>query len=486
MTAPLVRFAQGLAELRRRKESRPLDYVRWFRPQVAFLALDAPIKVIRAGNQIVGKTWAGVAETVWRCLGTHPHYPTKKPPIKVIVCNLNRQQSLAIQGKFAELLPKDELAKGCLYNAGTGWGANNPRIHFANGSQIRFVTDDQGPRSVAGATVDHVWVDEPCSPEMMRELRQRLTATAGSMAISLTPINGPVAHIEAMIADGEAVEVHAPLCLETLTYDGTDELRTLPDGTVCDEVWIKRRREKESPLWAGIVLDGDWAVKSIGALFAPVWDRSKHVANDPKFSPDSETYWRLGIDYALADRAAGTVATLVEVEPFMRDDGTPSERVIVHDVVVHPGTATMEMLATSIRAMLHARGKRWRDIDTVHGDNAVQGRFEFKSNLELAKRIARQENVTLSGMRPRILGAKEGQISRGAVRAGEAYIYERMVQRQFLVAARCTPLIEAIEGYISGVATDKYKDRIDSLRYAVKPEVFGTTNPHSGITLRIR
>lgn len=484
--SPLARAALAARELRRRRAARPLDYVRWFRPQARWLALDARIKLFRAGNQIVGKTWAGIAEVVWRCLGTHPRYPTKVPPIKVIVCNLNKQQSRAIQAKFAELIPAEELADGCAYNSGTGWGENNPRIKFRNGSVIRFVTDDQGPRSVAGATVDFVWVDEPCSPEMMRELRQRLVALAGSMAITLTPINGPVRHIEELVKSGEVEEVHAPLCLDTLTYDGSDELRVLPDGVVCDDAWIKSRRAKESPLWAGIILDGEWAVKQVGALFAPIWDRKRHVTIDPKFAPDATTFWRLGIDYALADRAAGTVATLVEVEPFQLDDGTYSENVIIHDQVVHPGTATMDMLGKSIRAMLsrHPVG-RWRNLRTVHGDNAVQGRFEYKSNLELEKRIARQEGVPISGLRPRVRGAKEGRISYGAVQAGEAYVYERMAQGQLLVAARCEPLIEAIEGYVSGVATDKYKDRIDSLRYALKPEIEGTTNPHAKVTLRV-
>lgn len=124
-----------MRQIKARREARPLDFVRWFIPQHRWLSLRAKIKLLRAGNQICGKSWAGIAEVVWRCLGDHPfRTDLPKPPIEVIVCNLNHRQSLAIQAKFAELIPKGELAPGCTWNSSTGWRANNPCIRFKNGS----------------------------------------------------------------------------------------------------------------------------------------------------------------------------------------------------------------------------------------------------------------------------------------------------------------------------------------------------------------
>jgi hypothetical protein len=475
----LARIAQAAAELRARKAASPLAYVRWFIPQQRWLALRAKIKLLRAGNQVVGKTWAGIAETVGRCLGTHPYYATKAPPIKVIVCNLNHTQSLAIQGKFDELIPKGELAKGCSYNSGTGWGANNPRITFRNGSQIKFVTDEQGPRAVAGATVDFIWVDEPCSPEMMRELRMRILANAGDMAMTLTPINGPVQHIEEMVASGEIVEVHAPLTLETMTYYGTTELRRLPDGTLCDQAWIDHRWAKEPAMWAPIILDGDWMAKAIGAWFAAVWDANVHVNDRAEFDEaDGTASWHLGIDYASADRPMGLVASLLRVQVTKNESGEQREFIIVEDMVALPGTATMDMFAADILAMLTRNGLKWRSLKTVYGDNPVKTRFEFKSNLDLTKKLARRLKIPQAALLPKIIGAKEGRASSGTKDTGCRYLYEAIASNRFLVRSRCKAMAEAIETWDYG-NQHPAKDRIDTLRYALKDYVFSSSNPHA-------
>lgn len=491
MTAPalpaLLALARAARELQTRREARPLDYVRWMRPQARWLALPSRAKILRAGNQIAGKSWAGIADVVWRCLGRHPYLPDlPTPPIEVIVCNLNHTQSLAIQQKFHDLLPHGELARGCTYSSSTGWRANNPQILFKNKSRIRFVTDDQGPRAVAGATVDLVWVDEPCSPEMLRELRQRLTARAGTLLMTLTPINGPVVHIEEAIEKGEIVEIHAPLCLDTLTYAGSDELRTLPDGTVCDQTWIDARWASEPAMWAPIVLDGEWRSTAVGSYFSPVWDAATHVSDRARLDPSAgESRWHLGIDYATADRPEGLVAVLVQVQQTRHDPrGHPVEHVIVEDLVALPGTATMAMFAQDILVMLSRNGLKWRDLRSVYGDNPVQGRFEFKSNLDLSRKIAHELRATQNALSPRILGAKEGVRSSASRDAGCRYLYELMASKRIIIRPRCGPLIEAIEQW-DYTSTHRAKDRIDALRYALKDYVFSTSNPHHRTLLQV-
>jgi hypothetical protein len=457
----------GLGEWVRRQAASPIDYVPWLVPQDQWLRLPGD-KLYRAGNQALGKTTAALAEVIWRCLGTHPHYPTRRAPIEVIVCSLNQSQSISIQSKFAALLPVGVLDEGCEYNPKTGFGANRPLTTFANGSTIRWVTDDQGPRAVAGATVDVVLVDEPCSPEMMRELRKRLLVRGGCLLAALTPINGPVEHIRRAVEGGMLPEVHAPLTPENLRVAATGEIRRLEDGTLCDEAWIAEMWRKEPASWAGITLDGLWEVRPEGAWFAPIWDATRHVSDRAQL--DGESRWHLGIDYASADRPMGLVAVLALVEPTRAESGHAIEHIIVEDMVALPGTATVTMFACDILAMLKRNGLHWRNLRTVYGDNPVQGRHEWKGNYDLTRRLALEMRIAQNGLSPRILGAKE-KTTGGSRDTGCRYLYEALASSRLVIRPRCRALIEAIETW-DYTAMHPSKDRIDSLRYALKDYIF--------------
>lgn len=460
-----VRVLATFAELARRRAERPLDYVRWLTPQDRWLRLPGD-KLYRAGNQALGKSTAGLAEVIWRSLGVHPHYPTRPPPIETLICSLNQSQSISIQGKFAALLPKDCLAPGCEYNEKTGYGANRPTTIFRNGSVIRWITDDQGPRAAAGRTVDVVLVDEPCSPEMMRELRKRLltAGAAGVLLATLTPINGPVQHIRESVDKGLIPEVHAALTLENLRHADTGEVRHLEDGTLCDEAWIAEMWRREPPSWAGITLDGLWEVRPEGAFFAPVWDSSKHISARARL--DGETRWHLGIDYAAADRPQGLVAVLVLVEPGRTIGGHAVESMIVEDLCALPGTATITMFAQDILRMLARNGLTWRNLHGVYGDNPVQGAIEWKGNTDLTKRLAHEMRINPSALSPRIMSAKE-RTSGGSRDTGCRYLYEALADCRLVMRARCSTLAEAIETW-DYTAMHQAKDRIDALRYALK------------------
>lgn len=461
------RLRGNLGELSRRRAASPLDYFRWLVPQHAWLCMPGD-KLYRAGNQALGKSTAALAEIIWRAMGTHPHYPTPAPPIQIIVCSLNQAQSISIQGKFFDLLPAGALAEDCEYNPKTGFGANRPLTTFACGSTIRWVTDDQGPRAVAGATVDVVLVDEPCSPEMMRELRKRLLVRGGTLLMSLTPINGPVQHIRDAVETGLIPEVHAELTVDNLRHADDGTIRTLADGTLCDEAWIAEMWRKEPASWAGITLNGLWEVRPEGAWFAPIWDASKHVSDRARL--DGETRWHLGIDYAAADRPQGLVAVLVLVEAGRSETGHAVESVIVEDMVSLPGTATVTMFAQDILRMLARNGIQWRHLRTVYGDNPVQGRHEYKGNYDLTRRLAHELKIAQNGLSPRVMGAKE-KMRGGSRDTGCRYLYEALASGRLVVRSRCGPLVEAIETW-DYTAQHPAKDRIDALRYALKDYIF--------------
>lgn len=482
--AALDGFLAACADIEADAVENPLRYMRWLRPQAAFLRLDAPRKLYRAGNQALGKSTVGLAEVVYRCLGIHPYYATKKPPILVIICSLNRQQSLAIQAKLHELLPADALAPGCTYNSKTGYGANNPVTAFANGSVIKWVTDDQGPRAVAGATVDLVLVDEPCGPEMLRELEKRVLMRRGDILMTMTPINGPTTHIRERVEAGLLAEVHAPLTVDNCRYADTGELRTLSDGTPCDQAWIDSIYAQTAKQWAPIVNNGEWEEAPVKNFF-DCFDRSRHVRADVRLLPrqDAPVRWVMGIDYAAADREYGHVAVLAQVQQLRDSKGRLKESIYVRDEVALRGTYTNEVFVEHVLSMLERNGLHWHQLHAVHGDNPVTSVFVQKSNLETMKELGRQLGVAYNSLQPRIQNAKDNMQSAGSFPTSCQYLYGLLADGRLLIHPSCRLLADGLERW-DYTRDHPLKDIVDGLRYAVKP-YWNVTTRGPGPMLRV-
>ncbi len=446
----------------------PLKYQRWMVPQLKFLMLPSKSKAYRAGNQALGKSTVGLATVLMHVRGQHPYQKVKKPPVNWVVCSLNQTQSLAIQEKFQAFVGANELHKDCSWNPKTGYGANKPFTQFKNGSTIRWVTDDQGPRAVAGSTLDGVLVDEPCSPEMLRELQKRLLRRAGTLLMTFTPINGPTQHIRDAIEAGFIDEIHAPLTPENLRWADTGEVVTLEDGTPCDAAWIADIKAKTHPTWSPIVDEGLWEMLP-QSVFYDVFDRNKHVSTTllVERSREFPVAWTLGIDYATADREFGHVAVLSQVQQFINTEGRRDEVINVVDVVALPGTADNLEFGQKVLKMLDDHGLRWRSLYAVIGDNPVRGRFELKGNLETTKTIARLENINRNALVPVILNAKEGT-GKTTRSMWSQYLYSAIRQNRFRVHPRAHLVIDALETF-DYTDTHPRKDIIDALRYGLKP-----------------
>ena len=115
----LATAAASMVMLAKRAETDPLAYFRPTPPQVAFLRSTAPITMLRAGNQL-GKTWAGVADCLYRALGDHPYQQVPPAPQEVWIVAVSWEQSLSIQKKVWQLVPKRELADDCTFVEGGG------------------------------------------------------------------------------------------------------------------------------------------------------------------------------------------------------------------------------------------------------------------------------------------------------------------------------------------------------------------------------
>jgi phage terminase large subunit-like protein len=480
-----VRAREALA---RRRVERPLDFVRWLRPQGEVLRHTSKRLLYRGGNQVAGKTTVGAAELIWRCLGKHPRKRVRQGPIIAVVVVSTAKQGRAIQRKVRALLPDAEVDWDLTqYNVKSGFGANEPTIVFKNGSLVRFLTTEQGAVVIQGDTLHYVWIDETCTPEVFRELERRVLMQNGDIILTLTPINRPAEWVAEKVEQGLLDEIHVRLTIDALTHED-GRLRTLEDGTVLDQAWIDEQRRIVPAQWAPIILDGEWRVIGLGAFFT-AFDRAVHVSDTAQLDADQgQIRWHLGVDYATVDRE-GLVAILVKAQHFPETKESPGKQwIILEDCVVLPGISTIAQFIDEVVSMLQRNGLRWRDIKTAYGDNPVEskGAGGYKSNLDFMRRLAHRLQVAEDGLRPRLHNAKEGRASGGSVDAGLRYLHDLMVSHRLIVRNRALPVIEAFEQYIQGDKLQAAKDIVDAVRYSLKDYIESRDNPYSGVVLRLR
>lgn len=491
MITALAAFGSAALSMATAAELDMLPWVRWTPPQHEWLALNPPsgVKLFRAGNQSIGKSWAQMAEIIWRAEGTHPHYPTTSPPVEIWCVCTSWAQSVAIQKKFFELAPKARLTARTRdrFRVEDGWGKDNPVASFINGSIVRFRTTNQGPEAQAGATVDYIAIDEPPDEEVFRELRKRVMRSGGQVGMTMTPINRPCAWIRAEVEAGRIDEVHARLVPENLIPIGTDQPLSVIDPYTrlevpMDAAWIAHQELITPASWAPVVLHGEWETKPQGVWFA-CFDAAKHVRSNVRLDPKrGPIYHVLGFDYAAGDRPYGHCAALTQVQA-QKSEGRTRYAVYALDEVVLGGTDTTPVFARAVLAMLERNGLRWTDLHAVHGDNPVTSRFATRSNILTAKALAVELAIPLEALLPRVLSAKDGGANAEAFNAGNRWIYERIAAGEMLMHPRC-------EATIRGYETWDYskmhvaKDILDARRYSLKPFIF-PPGSSGGVTIHL-
>ena len=486
----------------------PRKAERWFRPtsrrdervmykiepdgvaDAVCIEVDHPESTYITDDYIVThNTFAQMAEVIWRCLGTHPHYPTKAPPVEVWVVCTSWAQSVAIQQKFWTLAPHRQLTARTRdrYRIDDGWGRVNPLAIFNNGSIVRFRTTNQGPEAQAGATVDYVAMDEPPDEEVFRELRKRVMRSGGQIGLTLTPINRPCGWIREEVRAGRINEVHARLVPENLIPIGSDQPLTVVDPYTrlevpMDAAWIEHQRAITPAAWAPVVLDGEWEIRPQGVFFK-CFDAAKHVNSRASFNPRRGPIRHvLGLDYAAADRPYGHCAALTQVQE-QPHEGATRYAVIALDEVVLPGTATNPQFAREILSMLERNGLRWSDLFAVHGDNPVTSNFVERSNAHTMRAIATELQIPNDAVMPRIRSAKEGHRSDAGYDMGNQWVYEHIASGLFIVHPRCEATIKGYETWDYS-KLHQSKDILDSRRYSLMPFIFATSSS-SGVVVRL-
>lgn len=478
----------AIDRLERSVAATPLDRIRWTPPQQHFLEMQAKRRLFRAGNQI-GKSWAGLADTIWRCLGRHPYQVVRRGPIEAWIACYTWPQSVAAMGKLRRLLPADEVHP-YRWRDEDGLGKEHPTIVFRNGSIIRFKTLKEDAGALSSATIHHVQIDEACTSDRYRELERRVMRTGGTIALTFTPINARLDWLKEAVEAGRIAEVPdilRRLTVANLTPAGAFRPLCLEDGTPMDQDWIDEQWRTVLPAFAGIVLDGDWNTYARGVAF-PAFDPGLHVIGVDKIREDLDFRLFLGVDFGERDhKQQGILTGLLQpdtMSPLVTCLGQVDSRAL---------TTTMQD-ADAILNMLVAWGWGWPDLHAITGDVPFSGGAGKKQISDLTREILRArrrrgEDVPVGQpLHPRIRQAKRGKHgNRGSVERGVHWLHQRMLipgafrvvrdPRADQTGRGCARLIEALGTW--AWEDDEWKDSIDGLRYSVWPVAMGALPPDS-------
>lgn len=426
-------------------DDRSVYHQDWLPMQLAFLQDPSRRKMARAGNQLMGKTWVTLAEDIFRCLGEHPFLEVPPPPIKVrLICG-TAGQSIEIQSKLWELLPKSEIDPSVGFVPGKGFRGREPKVvTFKNGSTITIFTTNQDPLAQAGGTIDVIHFDEPPKNDRyFTEAQNRMIRTGGVLLLSMTPVNAPVEYIRKQAEQGLISDHWRPLTPEQLIPVGQTEPIRTKDGEPMDAEFLEHIRTLIPAYQVPVVIDGEWQFYVIDRVF-DAYDETRHERSHEEFwiellaaqkrcrSRGTNLKLTTGTDHGDGDhKSQSTVLTAV-------DDSGDYPRFYFTDEYVAELSTTPDIDARQILDMLGRNGQSWQKLDFAVGDRPWQGRYRVKTNSRLMKALAVELGLpSMDDLEPQIQQAKSGWLpARGSVDEGILQLHQAMVRPGHLLVNR--------------------------------------------------
>lgn len=476
--SPLSTLTAALQTVTERARARPPDWLRLLPLQAETLADASKIRLIRHGNQTIGKTVCGVLDLVGTATGVHlwcPEVVRVDRPVDCLVIFADKSQSIGIQRKIFELIPKELLHPDTRFDPARGLVSRAQTFkvrHIPTGgwSIVRFKTVEQGPMALAGLTCDYVWIDEPPTPEVFDEALRRLQQAGrwGRLLLTMTPINRPCEWIRERVAKGMISEHWRPLTPPELIPQGSQRPICTEDGVPKDQAWIDTIT-REVPDWlAPVRIHGEWETRVVERVFSAFRSggAQSHVHER---EPEVESIVCLGIDHG--SKIGKQVVVLVLVVPAGPKHA--GQTYILDEDIDDAGDSTPQRDAQRILAMLDRNDLTWSDVDQVWGDRLyLRGPADRKSNRDLQVAVARELGERPDQLHPSIRTVKRGAgHGRGSVDAGIRWLHHAMIEPDaFGVHPRCTHLIECIDHW--DYRDTDWKDPIDAVRYALDTFIF--------------
>jgi phage terminase large subunit-like protein len=436
----------------------------WLPAQLAFLRHNSKVPALyRAGNR-QGKTTVGAAELIFRARGKHPFKAVKAAPVRLACVTMTKSQGVAIQQVFWDLLDHAEVESDVVFTVQNGFRGHNPTIRFRNGSTIKFVTNNQGASALAGSEYDFILLDEPPAQDVYDEALKRVLNTGGSVALTLTPINGPpLPWLRELCEAGAVTDYWAKLTPESQISPLTGKPRLTKDGVPWDAEFIKKIWETTNPIDGPVRIDGEWESRVTGQFF-DCFDKAMHVS---PAVPDDDLVLALGLDWAAADREAGLCAVL----SGWRRDKAKDQTVYVLGEVVMSGTTPMIDFAREVLRMIRDLRVEYKDLDVVYGDNPIRGARNLSSNSEFSKAVAQELGLQQRALRPGVRNVKEGVGASGRRKRTKdircRWAYGELGSNRVRVSPRCPKLVEALLGWDYS-DTSPHKDVLDAWLYGLR------------------
>ena len=430
-------------------------------PHLRFHEDPSQTRLLRGPNQS-GKTQAGAAEMVDRCLGRGTRQSVHPPPIRArIVCH-DFKQSLAVQRKLWEMLPKRELDPRTYFDKVTGF--RHKWVGFRNGSEIRIVTVGMDTLAHASETLHVVWIDEPPDPGVYAESQVRTVATDGIVYLTLTPVDRPCGWLKDIV-DGKIPPELEDLWDDTLAHTISEHhyglsVENCPWMTeakvrrAISKIPVYDRPQRAHGEWEGLTVDRTLSAFNPGCLFDPAdlgpfagWDGIGAVEIPLSADHGERAKFSCWLLAAYQKRAQGRVQIRVlgeYVNPKATDDLEDAE---------------------GIRDMVEAVGLTLDHIDWGVGDINTGGKSQGgrKLNDIMVENLARLMGLPVRSPSFLIRSAWKRP---GSEAYGIRLTNNQLKRGDLLISLDCPLLIEACRHW-TGEKTGDLPHRIDALRYLV-------------------
>ena len=431
----------SLASALKLASSNPLALYRPRPGQEQFHRSSARHRLMRGPNQIVGKSFAGAAETAYWLLHAHPWREVPSHPLKGALIPYSDKTAKVIEGYLASFIPRRLWHRDTRYHPDVGFTTRGRRVlRLVTGDSLIVVTQSAGTLAIAGHALDFVHFDEPPGASVAAEGRARVSATRGCTWMTLTPIGRPVDWLIEEVEAGTVEDTHVQPTPENTGLE-QDELDQIEQETL--------PAERAQRFW------GRWHGVSPNRYFG-AWDDSL-VSRE---LPGEEVQLGIGIDHG---EDAGREAALLVA--FLRHPTDP--RCWFLDEYVSEGATGIEADAMGVLDMLSRWGFRPEDVDVAVGDVNSAGKNEagYKVNSLMTEAIARLSDLPEQRPPLRIRNARKGA---GSVSYSSRLLHSAMVRGNVRVHPNCSTLIASLSSWRGpgGDAKNKsFSHIIDAARY---------------------